>query len=88
VSNDWEFEYRELYLIGNVSIMATPLPRGGALGLRCGGGVFAAMLVNTPLHPSQEGNRPKELMNTIKKQIIAFIIAPAAALRNFFSRLF
>jgi len=47
----------ELYLVGNVSVMRTPLSRGGALGLRCGGGVLTDISDNTPLHPSQEGNR-------------------------------
>ena len=47
--------------------MTTPLSRGGAPGSCCGGGVLAYMLTNTPLRPSQGGNRPKELMNAIKK---------------------
>jgi hypothetical protein len=47
----------ELYLVGNVSVMIAPLSRGGALGLRCGGGVLTDISNNTPLHPSQEGNR-------------------------------
>jgi len=34
----------------------SPLERGCA-GLCCGGGVLNDMLANTPLHPSQEGNR-------------------------------
>jgi hypothetical protein len=37
-----------------MSVIITPLSRGG---------VLAGILVNTPLHPSQEGNRRKELMN-------------------------
>jgi hypothetical protein len=47
----------KLYLVGDVSVMRTPLSRGGALGLRCGGGVLTCISNNTPLHPSQEGNR-------------------------------
>ncbi len=37
--------------------MTAPLSRGGASGWCSGGGVLADMLNNTPLHPSQEGNR-------------------------------
>jgi hypothetical protein len=42
-------------MVGNMSVMATPLSRGGgAAELCCGGGVLTFMLANTPLHPSQE----------------------------------
>jgi hypothetical protein len=37
--------------------MIAPLLRRGALALRCGGGVLTDISNNTPLHPSQEGNR-------------------------------
>lgn len=43
-------------LIDNVFITKnSPLERGRARSC-CGGGVLAYMLVNTPLHPSQEGD--------------------------------
>jgi hypothetical protein len=47
----------------NVNVMATPLLRGVRLVVlwracrQAGRGVLADMPVNTPLHPSQEGNR-------------------------------
>jgi hypothetical protein len=52
---------------------ATPLLRGGALAKCCGGGVFANMFVNTPLHPSQEGNRTAQALNSVS--FIIFLIA-------------
>ena len=39
-----------------MNVMNSPLERGCAR-ICCGGGVLADMFVNTPLHPSQEGNR-------------------------------
>ena len=39
--------------------------KGGA-GKYCGRGVLANILTNTPLHPSQEGNRTTQAQNTVK----------------------
>jgi hypothetical protein len=35
----------------------------GRVGTRCGRGVFTDMPTNTPLHPSQEGNRTAPALN-------------------------
>jgi hypothetical protein len=40
-----------------MNVLIAPLLRGGAEGWCRGGGVLTGMLVNTPLRPSQEGNR-------------------------------
>jgi hypothetical protein len=40
-----------------MTIITTPLLRGGAIGCVVAGGVLVDMPDNTPLHPSQEGNR-------------------------------
>ncbi len=40
----------------------SPLERG-RVGICCGRGVFTDMSTNTPLHPSQEGNRTTPALN-------------------------
>jgi hypothetical protein len=55
----------------------SPLERG-CVWICCGGGVLADMFINTPLHPSQEGNRTGPAINhtlfTIFQSLKTFII--------------
>jgi len=78
------YEWQKPGLLENKDRMLTPLSRGGAAALRCGGGVLTDMLTDTPLPPSQEGNRLKELMNTFKKQIIIIHNRTARRFLRFF----
>ncbi len=53
-----------MYLVReNIGIITVPLLRGGGAGKCYGRGVFADMQTNTPLHPSQEGNRTAQALN-------------------------
>jgi hypothetical protein len=46
-----------------MKIMPPPSQERGCAGRCCGGGVLVNMFINTPLHPSQEGNRTARTFN-------------------------